>query len=279
MKKVIGVDPTFYELVLMVDADTEVDECSLNTMVSFMMRDASIAAICGETRITNERDSWVTMMQVYEYFISHHLAKAFESLFGTVTCLPGCFSLYRIRSANNTPVLASPKLIKGYSENNVNTLHLKNLLHLGEDRYLTTLLLKTFPYMKTKFTEHAKANTVVPDNWGVLISQRRRWINSTVHNLAELLMLKEMCGVFMFSMRFVVFVDLFATLIQPASLLYIVYLVYLAFADPRFSIPITSLVIIGCSYGLQMLIFIIRMEWQHIGWLVFVIEFIICSIY
>lgn len=26
---------------------------------------------------------------VYEYFISHHMAKAFESLFGSVTCLPG----------------------------------------------------------------------------------------------------------------------------------------------------------------------------------------------
>jgi chitin synthase len=29
------------------------------------------------------------MIQVYEYYISHHLAKAFESLFGSVTCLPG----------------------------------------------------------------------------------------------------------------------------------------------------------------------------------------------
>jgi chitin synthase len=29
------------------------------------------------------------MIQVYEYYISHHLSKAFESLFGSVTCLPG----------------------------------------------------------------------------------------------------------------------------------------------------------------------------------------------
>jgi chitin synthase len=29
------------------------------------------------------------MMQVYEYYISHNLAKAFESLFASVTCLPG----------------------------------------------------------------------------------------------------------------------------------------------------------------------------------------------
>jgi chitin synthase len=31
---------------------------------------------------------------VFEYYISHHLTKAFESVFGGVTCLPGCFSMY-----------------------------------------------------------------------------------------------------------------------------------------------------------------------------------------
>ena len=66
------------------------------------------------------------MIQVYEYFISHHMAKAFESLFGTVTCLPGrrererelmigCFSMYRIRGGvKNVPILISPGLIRDY---------------------------------------------------------------------------------------------------------------------------------------------------------------------
>ena len=75
------------------------------------------------------------MIQVYEYFISHHLAKAFESLFGTVTCLPGCFCMYRIRTAgSNVPLLVAPGVLKDYEENCVDTLHMKNLLHLGEDR-------------------------------------------------------------------------------------------------------------------------------------------------
>ena len=83
------------------------------------------------------------MIQVYDYYISHHLAKAFESLFGTVTCLPGCFSMYRVKSAvQNMPVLISPGIIRDYSECRNNTLHLKNLLSLGEDRFLTTLMLK-----------------------------------------------------------------------------------------------------------------------------------------
>ncbi|KAG6912498.1 hypothetical protein DXG01_014171 [Tephrocybe rancida] len=41
------------------------------------------------------------------------------------------------------------QIIEDYSENHVDTLHMKNLLHFGEDRYLTTLLLKHFPLNKT----------------------------------------------------------------------------------------------------------------------------------
>ncbi|KAG1107890.1 hypothetical protein G6F42_016197 [Rhizopus arrhizus] len=188
LKNVIGVNPGFYEFVLMVDPATEVLPDSLNRMVSCFVNDAKIVGLCGETMLSNEKDTWVTMIQVYEYYISHHLAKAFESLFGSVTCLPGCFCMYRIRSTTrNQPLLASNQVIKDYAENHVDTLHKKNLLHLGEDRYLTTLILKHFPNYKTKFTPDAACMTNAPDQWPVLLSQRRRWINSTVHNLGELI--------------------------------------------------------------------------------------------
>lgn len=89
VNNIIGVDPELYEYLLMVDADTSVSEDSLNRLVSACAHNAKIAGICGETSLENDEQSWTTMIQVYEYFISHHLAKAFESLFGSVTCLPG----------------------------------------------------------------------------------------------------------------------------------------------------------------------------------------------
>jgi len=150
------------------------------------------------------------------------MAKAFESLFGSVTCLPGCFTLYRLRTPDtHKPLLISNPLITDYSENRVDTLHMKNLLHLGEDRYLTTLLLKHFPWFKTQFVRDAHAYTVAPDDWRVLLSQRRRWINSTVHNLGELMFLDQLCGFCCFSMRFVVMVDLLSTITQPVTLAYV----------------------------------------------------------
>ena len=89
INNIIGVDPELYEYLFMVDADTSVREDSLNRLVAACANDSKIAGICGETSLQNEERSWWTMIQVYEYYISHHLAKAFESLFGSVTCLPG----------------------------------------------------------------------------------------------------------------------------------------------------------------------------------------------
>ncbi|KAJ2002078.1 hypothetical protein H4R26_003797, partial [Coemansia thaxteri] len=83
MRHIIGVPPRNYEYLLQVDADTEVMPDSLTRLVAACTSDRRIIGICGETMLGNESKSWTTMMQVYEYFISHHMAKAFESLFGS----------------------------------------------------------------------------------------------------------------------------------------------------------------------------------------------------
>ena len=150
---------------------------------------------------------------MFEYYISHHLSKAFESIFGGVTCLPGCFCMYRIKAPKGgrnhwVPIVANPDIVDAYSENVTDTLHKRNLLLLGEDRYLTTLMLKTFPRRKLIFVPQAICKTMVPDQFRVLLSQRRRWINSTVHNLFELVLVNDLCGTFCCSMQFVVFIEL-----------------------------------------------------------------------
>ena len=178
------------------------------------------------------------------------------------------FSMYRLRTADKgKPLIISDAVLQEYSDCNVDTLHKKNLLSLGEDRYLTTLMTKHFPYMSYKFIPDAYASTAAPETWGVLLSQRRRWINSTIHNLAELVWLQEMCGFCCFSMRFVVFIDLFGTIILPATCAYLGYLIYrLATHSGQF--PLISVIMIGAVYGLQALVFVLKRQWQHIGWMI-----------
>lgn len=85
IKNVIGVNPTFYEYVFMVDADTTVDPYSVNRLISAyvifclssemaflmvfffsfsMIHDKKVLGVCGETELANAKQSIITMMQV-----------------------------------------------------------------------------------------------------------------------------------------------------------------------------------------------------------------------
>ncbi|KAG6819473.1 hypothetical protein H0H93_011514, partial [Arthromyces matolae] len=270
--RVTGISPDRYELVLCVDADTKVFPDSMTRMVSCMVHDEEIMGLCGETKIANKAETFVTMMQVFEYYISHHMTKAFESMFGGVTCLPGCFSMYRIKAPKGdsgywVPILANPDIVEHYSENVVDTLHKKNLLLLGEDRYLTTLLLKTFPKRKNMFCPQAVCKTVVPDTFRVLLSQRRRWINSTIHNLAELILVRDLCGTFCFSMQFVVGMELAGTLVLPAAIAFTLYLIVSSIipGGPNTTIPLILLAIVLGLPGL--LIVVTSRKIAYVGWM------------
>ncbi|KAG6853144.1 hypothetical protein C0991_006583 [Blastosporella zonata] len=288
--RVTGVSPDRYELILCVDADTKVFPDSLTRMVSCMVHDEEIMGLCGETKIANKAETFVTMMQgeltpihiiftysfnpspVFEYYISHHMTKAFESMFGGVTCLPGCFSMYRVKAPKGdsgywVPILANPDIVEHYSENVVDTLHKKNLLLLGEDRYLTTLMLKTFPKRKNMFCPQAVCKTVVPDTFRVLLSQRRRWINSTIHNLAELVLVRDLCGTFCFSMQFVVGMELAGTLVLPAAIAFTLYLIISSIipGGPNTTIPLILLAIVLGLPGL--LIVVTSRKIAYVGWM------------
>ena len=92
-QSLMGVTPDFFECCLMVrfflsfevvlmrqlpnlglylctaqvDADTMCYPESLGHLVRVMQNDNLIMGVCGETRIANKRQSWVTMIQVFEY--------------------------------------------------------------------------------------------------------------------------------------------------------------------------------------------------------------------
>jgi chitin synthase len=248
--------------------------------------------LCGETKIANKSDTWVTAIQVFEYYISHHMSKAFEAIFGGVTCLPGCFCMYRIITPKNgryVPIICSSDITEMYSENVVDTLHKKNLLLLGEDRYLTTLMLRTFPKRKMMFVPQAVSSqssmllccvsgvasnaefqvckTVVPDTFPVLLSQRRRWINSTVHNLLELVLIRDLCGTFCFSMQFVVFMELVGTVVLPAAISFTLYLVVISFFVTP--VPVIPLLLLAAILGLPaVLIALTTRKLVYVGWMV-----------
>ncbi|KAI9152628.1 ATP-dependent RNA helicase [Blastocladiella emersonii ATCC 22665] len=264
-----GVNPIKYEICLMVDADTKLLPDSLARMVALMAQDQQVMGCCGETRIENKSQTWVTRIQVFEYYVSHHLGKAFESVFGGVTCLPGCFCMYRLKVQRPdklwVPILASPHIIQQYSENVVDTLHKKNLLSLGEDRFLSTLMLTAFPKRKMMFVPRAICRTIVPHTMSMLLSQRRRWINSTIHNLLELSLARELCGVFCFSMQFVVIMEVIGSVSLPIAIAMTYYLIIMAFTG---DVQVMPLVMLFCVLGLPaVLIMLTTRKVEYLYWM------------
>lgn len=58
-----GIPPDRYETVLCVDADTKAFPDSLTRMNACMVNDHEIMGLCGETKIANKSETWVTMIQ------------------------------------------------------------------------------------------------------------------------------------------------------------------------------------------------------------------------
>ena len=57
--------------------------------------DPTVGGISGHCDIENANVNMLTRMQDVRYYFSYKIMKAAESVFGTVSCLPGCFSAYR----------------------------------------------------------------------------------------------------------------------------------------------------------------------------------------
>ena len=286
MSRQFEFKPGDFELILMVDADTMVATDAVDIMAAAFETDNKVMGLCGETQILNKNESWVTNIQVFEYYSSHHLAKNFESVFGGVTCLPGCFCAYRLKLMTNAygeiknftdlphkqkdevwtvvPLLANPIIINPYSAFEAKTLHEKNLLHLGEDRYLTTLLMKNFYKRKLIFVAKAKCSTYVPAQYAVLKSQRRRWINSTIHNMFELAVVDKMCGTSVFSMQFIIICELFGTLTLPAAIIFTFVLILSSILYEPAWIPI---IMLFCILGLPaVLILLTTFKIEYVYW-------------
>ena len=68
-------------------------------------------------------------------------------------------------------------------------------------------------------------------------------------------------------MRAVGLIDLLSTLIQPVTVAYIVYLVYLVVGEGK-NVPTTALIMLGAIYGLQAVVFLLHRKFEMIVWMI-----------
>ncbi|MDZ4197940.1 MAG: glycosyltransferase family 2 protein, partial [Kiritimatiellia bacterium] len=82
------------DILVYVDSDTFLMPGALSKLVQGFI-DPTVGGIAGHTDVENADVNVLTKMQDVRYFFSYKVMKAAESVFGMVSCLPGCFSPYR----------------------------------------------------------------------------------------------------------------------------------------------------------------------------------------
>ena len=119
------------EFMVCVDSDTFVFPGSLHKLMQGFV-DPTVGGISGHCDIENANVNMLTRMQDVRYYFSYKIMKAAESVFGTVSCLPGCFSAYR-----RTCVLA-------VMDDWINATVWGKHGNYADDRSLTNLILRDY---------------------------------------------------------------------------------------------------------------------------------------
>mgnify|MGYP006282883023 CR=1 FL=1 len=134
-------------------------------------------------------ESIILRSQYVEYKVSHYMDKAFESLFGFVSVLPGAFSTFRWDCIKGSPL---EEFLKGAKDefgdaNHFFSCNVANK-YLAEDRIMCLeIIAKQNEEFIIHYIRGAKCLTDPPLTLVGLIKQRRRWFNGSLFALIHVL--------------------------------------------------------------------------------------------
>lgn len=172
-----GVKRANNEIIIFVDSDSFVEPACVKHLTKYFSN-PRVGAVSGHTDVYNKDTNLLTAMQGVRYFISFSIYKAAESIFGAVTCCPGCCSAYR-RS-----------YLLEFIDRWLNQKFLGVKCTFGDDRSLTNFVIRKY---EAVYSPMAKAHTIVPDSFKKYVKQQQRWKRSWVREsfLASAFMWKK----------------------------------------------------------------------------------------
>ncbi len=159
-----GVRMAKNEIIIFIDSDSFIDPDCVRHLVKYFSN-PRIGAVSGHTDVHNVNDNMLTRMQALRYYVAFKIYKAAESIFGSVTCCPGCCSAYR--KSYIDPILDSW----------LNQKFLGVKCTFGDDRSLTNFVIRKYEAI---YSPQAVAYTVVPNTMKKYVKQQQRWKKSWI---------------------------------------------------------------------------------------------------
>lgn len=161
-------------LLFFIDSDIVLKPDALWQFVKGMTLDNKNCMTGLITCITSEKPSFLAYYQDIEYVSGQIMWRNLEHYFGATSCLPGAFTIMKW-------TLFDTIADKYFSKTSYTDSFEYQRFYLGEDRYLTHLIMEHDPW-KIGFCEAARCKTEAPTEFGGLLKQRRRWFLGHISN-------------------------------------------------------------------------------------------------
>ncbi|KAK3376923.1 chitin synthase-domain-containing protein [Lasiosphaeria ovina] len=176
-----GIDKVDY--LAGMDADTVFDDYCIHEMLEVLRADPKLVASCGHVCVDYADNKWGawSMYQAFEYSQTQGLRRTFQSVVtGKVNCLPGCCQLIKVCEETFGDLILREKF--GYCPKPNDPMTTQIMGTYSEDSVHATTFFSLFPETMTAQALRAKAFTIVPQDWKVFLSQRKRWSLGSISN-------------------------------------------------------------------------------------------------
>ncbi|KAF9342327.1 hypothetical protein BGX26_007789, partial [Mortierella sp. AD094] len=166
-------DKTDHLFVLFIDSDIVLPAETIANFVWDMElkpNSKNLLAMTGVITVTTKEDiTFLNLLQDIEYVHGQFIGRAIESAVGGCVTLPGALTIFRYSAFLES-------YDEYFAERSVSDLWDFGRSHLGEDRYLTHLLMTKATRPKLiQFCHRATCKTEPVREWRNLMKQRRRW--------------------------------------------------------------------------------------------------------
>lgn len=207
------------EIIITVDSDSLIEPAALKKIIIPLLKEPEVGAVAGRVAGLNERENILTRMLSVNYSLSFDFGRAYQSVYGGVMVCPGALTAYRMSAIR--PVLREW----------ANQVFMGKPCTHGEDRHLTTLILKNG--YATRYQANAIVYTQIPADFVEFNKMYIRWTRSGLRE--SLILLKYLIFDFKHKRKFISASDFFLlNIIYPFHLLLSATIIFSLLFDPMF---------------------------------------------
>jgi cellulose synthase/poly-beta-1,6-N-acetylglucosamine synthase-like glycosyltransferase len=222
-----------FPYLMVVDADTYVDPNSLPSMLGYLEARPKYMAVSGQLQLTGGLNPFLTLMSQYHNFVTRHLSMVAANRLSSLTQTNGAFCVFRLHQITGEKCLTHEGTVSRLTYKRTSTLHTKHAVMLGEDVFISTLLLQRWPNSKIGYLPTVTAKTLAPSAFGQIVKKERANISIRFHNLIELWRTSSIMGLSLVT-KFWVLLELLWILLMPAFCLYSYWILLRAlFLEPQ----------------------------------------------